>query len=363
MPKEGLSLKQLAAQAALAAGLQQQVAGLSADNEALRRAAQQRDDAGLGDRAGRQLQALASAFAVREEPSVEPGYSTPPSASLRATPAPLNTAALDNIWFTPTTHVAAPRAVEQARGSSGLNSRREPRVSTKVPSSGHAAPSRAAVRPHPRPPAGAHMFADGYSHSGTVRAAPADTRPSRASHEHSMSSARSKAARSTMSARHTTRSTRLSGSPSTATSSHHGVSARRVTTATPRAAGNPHLRDGQSSSTAGSVDRSSPSFYAISPAPGAINSESALPVGYATQFPLGVSIDQAPRHRELSPVSVPEVATPAVYGEMDVDGNLDMLAVGSSLGSSVSRGYSVCKSHPIDFSEDEFVAANDTVYV
>ena len=64
MPKEGLSLKQLAAQAALAAGLQDQVASLSADNETLRRATQQRDSADLGEHAERQVQALASAFAA-----------------------------------------------------------------------------------------------------------------------------------------------------------------------------------------------------------------------------------------------------------------------------------------------------------
>jgi hypothetical protein len=69
VPKEGVTLKQLAAQAALAVGLQRQLAQLAADNETLRRAAQQRDYDGLGARAGRQLQALASAFAVRPSPA------------------------------------------------------------------------------------------------------------------------------------------------------------------------------------------------------------------------------------------------------------------------------------------------------
>jgi hypothetical protein len=72
MPKEGLSLKQLAARAALADTLQRQNDALAAENDALQRAAAARGDVGkavkgestVGERAARQLRALADVFTV-----------------------------------------------------------------------------------------------------------------------------------------------------------------------------------------------------------------------------------------------------------------------------------------------------------
>jgi hypothetical protein len=74
MPKEGLTLKQLAAQAALASGLHKEISASRRENEPLRCAARHRDQVALGDRAGRQLQALASAFAVRVDSPLIPYY-------------------------------------------------------------------------------------------------------------------------------------------------------------------------------------------------------------------------------------------------------------------------------------------------
>jgi hypothetical protein len=76
MPKEGLTLKQLAAQAALASGLQKEINAVRRENETLRRDAQHLDKVGLGDRAGRQLQALASTFVACAEPSLFHYYQT-----------------------------------------------------------------------------------------------------------------------------------------------------------------------------------------------------------------------------------------------------------------------------------------------
>lgn len=218
MPKEGLSIKQLAAQAALAAGLQQQVAALSSDNETLRRASQQRNCAGLGERAGRQLQELASAFAVREESDSESESDlTPRVKSRSSTPSRSFSGSSNNASL-----ISPPAS---AVNSNGVNSRHAARVSamdrdSKVPRSSRttAPPPRASVLPEPLPGVSLHLFPTASAATKCSTQVPPPPQPG--VRTEFLSSARARSARST-------RIGPPPPPPSTVVPTHHGVIARR----------------------------------------------------------------------------------------------------------------------------------------
>lgn len=80
-----------------------------------------------------------------------------------------------------------------------------------------------------------------------------------------------------------------------------------------------------------------------------------LPPGYDSQFPLGVFMSQMPRQRTA--VLVPSGFMPSVYGEpaTDIDADVEMPA------ASPRSGHSICRSHPIDFSDSGFIVVDDFV--
>lgn len=327
MPKEGLNLKQLAAQAALATGLQEQVAALSADNEALRRAAQTREFAGLGDRAGRQLQALASAFAVRPGP---PFYPAPSSyfsdddtlddtfddnfSTSEFSTSPRSLAARsysdDSLIFSSSAPVATPKFFTRSKRTPAA-------TSVQDTAQRHVMDDLPTLTPHV--PFGSDL-------------SELTSRPrSNASRKPSTASRRPAVSRPTGGARPATSFTK-STRPRLNVSKNHG------------------RRDAPlvASATSPSTD-----FGPL------------LPPGYDSQFPLGVSFNHPRRDEGCTPVLAPSVPTPALYGEPSFDDELDLLGFAphgfssDDYKDSTESSYDVCRSHPIDFSDSGFDSADD----